>query len=123
MIHHHSSGKRRLWKRIFSMCIALILICGMTVPASSVSASNDADDAAGSAPVAVYEFFVAGSQYDSQTIEDGGTLTEPEAPTMEGKVFDGWYTSEEGGEKFTDFGPKTVTENVTVGLYAGWQTD
>lgn len=122
MIHHHSSGKRRLWKRIFSMCIALILICGMTVPASSVSASNDADDAAGSAPVAVYEFFVAGSQYDSQTIEDGGTLTEPEAPTMEGKVFDGWYTSEEGGEKFTDFGPKTVTENVTVGLYAGWQT-
>ena len=41
MIHHHSSGKRRLWKRIFSMCIALILICGMTVPASSVSASQE----------------------------------------------------------------------------------
>ena len=163
MIHHHSSGKRGLWKRIFSMCIALVLICGVTVPASSVSASeatdgtvqvqeeqtlkndntqpSDVPKAGGeeeteeqtpgtggteegtdsSVPEATYNFLVEGEVYAAQTVKDGETLSEPAAPEAEGKTFDGWYTAEIGGEKFTAFGVQTVTETKTVDLYAGWQ--
>ena len=163
MIHHHSSGKRGLWKRIFSMCIALVLICGVTVPASSVSASeatdgtvqvqeeqtlkndstqpSDVPKAGGeeeteeqtpgtggteegtdsSVPEATYNFLVEGEVYATQTVKNGGTLSEPAAPEVEGKTFDGWYTAETGGEKFTAFGVQTVTETKTVDLYAGWQ--
>lgn len=163
MIHHHSSGKRGLWKRIFSMCIALVLICGVTVPASSVSASeatdgtvqvqeeqtlkndntqpSDVPKAGGeeeteeqtpgtggteegtdsSVPEATYNFLVEGEVYAAQTVKDGETLSEPAAPEAEGKTFDGWYTAETGGEKFTAFGVQTVTETKTVDLYAGWQ--
>lgn len=195
MIHHHSSGKRRLWKRIFSMCIALILICGMTVPASSVSASsitdgvseevettdgktalnetasgetetvsgttemeasesktddsatqpdettpegtdgsetdnsetNDSEtnDSGETAPTATvtYTFYVDGEVYNTQTLKDGETLTAPADPEADGKIFDGWYTAETDGEKFTAFGVQTVTETKTVDLYAGWLTD
>ena len=195
MIHHHSSGKRRLWKRIFSMCIALILICGMTVPASSVSASsitdsvseeavtpagktalnetasgetetvsgttemeasesetddsatqpdettpegtdgsetdnsktNDSEtnDSGETAPTATvtYTFYVDGEVYNTQTLKDGETLTAPADPETDGKTFDGWYTAETDGEKFTVFGVQTVTETKTVDLYAGWLTD
>ena len=195
MIHHHSSGKRRLWKRIFSMCIALILICGMTVPASSVSASsitdgvseevettdgktalnetasgetetvsgttemeasesktddsatqpdettpegtdgsetdnsetNDSEtnDSGETAPTATvtYTFYVDGEVYNTQTLKDGETLTAPADPEADGKTFDGWYTAETDGEKFTAFGVQTVTETKTVDLYAGWLTD
>ena len=195
MIHHHSSGKRRLWKRIFSMCIALILICGMTVPASSVSASsitdgvseevettdgktalnetasgetetvsgttemeasesktddsatqpdettpegtdgsetdnsetNDSEtnDSGETAPTATvtYTFYVDGEVYNTQTLKDGETLTAPADPEADGKTFDGWYTAETDGEKFTVFGVQTVTETKTVDLYAGWLTD
>ena len=195
MIHHHSSGKRRLWKRIFSMCIALILICGMTVPASSVSASsitdgvseevettdgktalnetasgetetvsdttemeasesktddsatqpdettpegtdgsetdnsetNDSEtnDSGETAPTATvtYTFYVDGEVYNTQTLKDGETLTAPADPEADGKTFDGWYTAETDGEKFSAFGVQTVTETKTVDLYAGWLTD
>ena len=195
MIHHHSSGKRRLWKRIFSMCIALILICGMTVPASSVSASsitdgvseeavtpdgktalnetasgetetvsgttemeasesktddsatqpdkttpegtdgsetdnsetNDSEtnDSGETVPTATvtYTFYVDGEVYNTQTLKDGETLTAPADPEADGKTFDGWYTAETDGEKFTAFGVQTVTETKTVDLYAGWLTD
>lgn len=195
MIHHHSSGKRRLWKRIFSMCIALILICGMTVPASSVSASsitdgvseevettdgktalnetasgetetvsgttemeasesktddsatqpdettpegtdgsetdnsetNDSEtnDSGETAPTATvtYTFYVDGEVYNTQTLKDGETLTASADPEADGKIFDGWYTAETDGEKFTAFGVQTVTETKTVDLYAGWLTD
>lgn len=190
MIHHHSSGKRRLWKRIFSMCIALILICGMTVPASSVSASSITDgvseeavtpdgktalnetasgetetvsgttemeasesktddsatqpdettpegtdgsetdnsetnDSGETVPTATvtYTFYVDGEAYNTQTLKDGETLTAPADPEADGKTFDGWYTAETDGEKFTAFGVQTVTETKTVDLYAGWLTD
>ena len=121
MIHHHSSGKRGLWKRIFSMCIALVLICGVTVPAS-VSASGSADGADGvPAPETTYNFYLDGKEYTSQTVKDGETLSEPETPTAEGKTFDAWYTEMEGGEKFTDFSVQTVTETKAVFLYGRWQ--
>ena len=121
MIHHHSSGKRGLWKRIFSMCIALVLICGVTVPAS-VSASGSADGADGvPAPETTYNFYLDGKEYASQTVKDGETLSDPETPTAEGKTFDAWYTEMEGGEKFTDFSVQTVTETKAVFLYGRWQ--
>ena len=123
MIHHHSSGKRGLWKRIFSMCIALVLICGVTVPAS-VSASGSADGADGvPAPETTYNFYLDGKEYASQTVKDGETLSEPETPTAEGKTFDAWYTEMEGGEKFTDFSVQTVTETKAVFLYGRWQEE
>lgn len=60
MIHHHSSGKHRLLKRIFSMCIALIMICGIAVPSFAVSANDDVGSTAAGAsePAVTYNFYV-----------------------------------------------------------------
>lgn len=69
-------------------------------------------------PVATYVFHV-GDTTTSQSVKDGETLVEPEAPdAADGKVFIGWYTAAEGGTQFTSFGEQTVTETITVDLYA-----
>lgn len=72
---------------------------------------------------ATYTFYVNGEVYNIQTLKDGETLTAPADPEADGKTFDGWYTAETDGEKFTAFGVQTVTETKTVDLYAGWLTD
>ena len=44
MNHHYSSGKCRLLKRIFSICIALLMVCSVSVPVFAASVGNDTDD-------------------------------------------------------------------------------
>lgn len=53
---------------------------------------------------------------ETQTVEDGQTVTKPEYPAKDGYRFIGWYTNEARTDEY-DFGSK-VTENVT--LYAKW---
>ena len=60
-----------------------------------------------------------GSAVDSQTVANGGTVTEPTTnPTRDGWNFAGWYTKDEDNEyKPFDFNT-TITEDIT--LYARW---
>ena len=53
-----------------------------------------------------------------QEVQDGDTAIEPEAPAQEGKVFLGWYTAYEGGEKFNFSTPITGDVN----LYARFES-
>lgn len=70
-------------------------------------------------PVATYIFCNGAAEYHRQAVKDGETLLEPEAPEAQaGKVFSGWYTQQEGGERFANFGAQTVTESKIVKLYA-----
>lgn len=57
-----------------------------------------------------------GSQIGAGTVEEGGKLTAPTAPTASGYVFIGWYT-DAGGTNAYDFTSK-VDSNLT--LYAKW---
>jgi uncharacterized repeat protein (TIGR02543 family) len=58
-----------------------------------------------------------GSAVASQTVEHGGKVTEPTAPTKEGYTFGGWY-KESGCTNAWNFATDTVTANVT--LFAKW---
>lgn len=39
MIHNHSSGKHRLWRKILAVCIAFAMICSVSISAFAVEAS------------------------------------------------------------------------------------
>lgn len=119
----HSSGKRRRYKRYLSMFIAFVMVCSVFIPAFAKSAGNgtDGDEAAKTPAAITYEFYSDGELYDSQTVKDGETLKEPSEPDKDGSIFEGWYTSKDGGSKFTDFSKQSVTESKTVKLYARWQ--
>lgn len=73
-------------------------------------------------PAVTYNFYVDGNLYGSQTIQNGGSLTKPEVPAAEGKVFGGWYTTPEGdGQKFDSFGTPLSGGTETVMLYGRWE--
>lgn len=94
MFYRHSSGKRRLLlKRIMSICIALIMICGISVQGfASNTGAADGDAAGQPAPAVTYNFYVEGELYNTQTLKNGETLTEPAAPAKSGFNFEGWFT-------------------------------
>ena len=85
---------------------------------------NPASINPGDTKVATYNFYNGPVLVQSESVQNGGSLKEPEVPaTVEGQTFDGWYTAAEGGEKFTSFGtPLTVTETTTINLYARFRT-
>ncbi|MFC4305212.1 InlB B-repeat-containing protein [Cohnella boryungensis] len=58
-----------------------------------------------------------GSAVAGQTVSEGYKATAPEAPTLEGYVFSGWY-SDSGLTNAYDFTTTVVTANIT--LYAKW---
>ena len=58
-----------------------------------------------------------GSAVEAQTVAEGECASEPEAPTMEGYTFAGWYTDAELTEAYDFTTP--VTADVT--LYAAWE--
>lgn len=57
-----------------------------------------------------------GSDVPSQTIDDGGFVTEPDEPTKEGYLFEGWYTDWFFEERF-DFGTPIYND---LNLIANW---
>lgn len=70
-----------------------------------------------------YEFYNGEAKVDEQIIKTGDTLLEPEIETQKGKRLKGWYTAQENGDLFTDFGNYTseITENTTIALYAKFE--
>ena len=65
---------------------------------------------------------IAGIQ--EQILSANETLTEPKSPTKDHAVFEGWYTAQNGGEKFNKFGQKEpeLKASVTTTLYARFTT-
>lgn len=61
---------------------------------------------------------------EAQPVANGGTVTEPTAPTREGYIFDGWYTEKENPTNKWNFAStdsitaNTVSSDIT--LYAKW---
>lgn len=41
MIHNHSSGKHRLWRKVLAVCIAFAMICSVSISAFAVEASSE----------------------------------------------------------------------------------
>ena len=70
-----------------------------------------------------YVFYNGETKVDEQIIKTGDTLLEPEIGTYPGKRLKGWYTAQENGDLFTDFGNYTseITENTTISLYARFE--
>ena len=70
-----------------------------------------------------YVFYNGETKVDEQIIKTGDTLLEPEIGTQPGKRLKGWYTAQENGDLFTDFGNYTseITENTTISLYARFE--
>ena len=68
-------------------------------------------------------FYNGETKVDEQIIKTGDTLLEPEIGTQPGKRLKGWYTAQENGDLFTDFGNYTseITENTTISLYARFE--
>lgn len=60
-----------------------------------------------------------GSEIADQVVREGNLVLEPDAPTMEGSVFDGWFSDEELKQKY-DFNTP-VQGNIT--LYAKWTAE
>ena len=58
-----------------------------------------------------------GSDIPAKTVSYGETVSEPAAPTKDGYVFKGWYTSSNFSSPYT-FG-NTISDDIT--LYAKWQ--
>jgi uncharacterized repeat protein (TIGR02543 family) len=59
----------------------------------------------------------SGSVVSSETVDYGEAFTEPDAPTLEGNVFAGWFTDNTTFLEEYDFATP-VTENIT--LFAKW---
>ena len=60
-----------------------------------------------------------GSLVDSQVVVEGEQATEPEAPTREGYVFDGWYSD----EKLLISWKFSTAVSADITLYAKWKED
>lgn len=64
-----------------------------------------------------FEMNGVGTAPAAQTVTEGGTVSEPTAPTAEGYTFDGWYKDAALTTPW-DFETDTVTTNTTI--YAKW---
>ena len=97
---------------------------GQTVAVEADSFSIYVVGAVGVPETTTYQFYVDGEVVAKQIVKAGDTLLEPEAPVAgdEGSIFAGWYTQQEGGEKFTGFGVVAAVTQGTVNLYARFDT-
>lgn len=84
MIHNHSSGKHRLWRKILAVCIAFAMICSVSISAFAVEASSETANEnietvqSGSAEEA--EELTAAEAENDQSV-DGSQLEEPVVTT------------------------------------------
>lgn len=74
----------------------------------------------GDIALATYNFYLReGDQepFNTQIVKDQDTLYNPEAPSVEGKYFQGWY-AEGSDEAFDGYGVVSVDSDATIDLYA-----
>ena len=103
-------------KRLLALLLAVVMVAGM-IPA--IAAANPTPARVirpDTTSRATYTFYVGGTEVDEQIVKDGECLTEPAAPTGEGK-FLGWYV--EGATTPLNFTEAvTVSETGTVKVFA-----
>lgn len=101
-------------KQIFSL-LCTLAICAMV----AVGCSDDNEETAQKTFTVTFDS-QGGSTVKAQTVKEGEKVVEPTAPTKEGVVFGGWYTST-GFTQAWDFSKNVVTEDIT--LYARWASE
>ena len=102
-------------KRILALLLAVVMIAGM-IPTIAAVNPMPAMVIRPDTSRATYTFYAGGTEVDKQIVKDGEYLTEPAAPTGEGK-FLGWYV--EDAEEPLDFAePVSVTANADVNVVA-----
>ena len=103
-------------KRILALLLAVVMIAGMIPTIAAVNPMPARVIRPDTTHRATYTFYVGGTEVDEQIVKNGEYLTEPAAPTGEGK-FLGWYV--EDAEKPLDFTQAvTVSETGTVKVFA-----
>lgn len=84
MIHNHSSGKHRLWRKVLSVCIAFAMICSVFISAFAVEASsetaNENTETVQSGSAEEAEELIAAEAENDQSV-DGSQLEEPVVTT------------------------------------------
>ena len=84
MIHNHSSGKHRLWRKILAVCIAFAMICSVSISAFAVEASsetaNENTETVQSGSAEEAEELTAAEAENDQSV-DGSQLEEPVVTT------------------------------------------
>lgn len=84
MIHNHSSGKYRLWRKVLSVCIAFAMICSVSISAFAVEASsetaNENTETVQSGSAEEAEELTAAEAENDQSV-DGSQLEEPVVTT------------------------------------------
>lgn len=84
MIHNHSSGKHRLWRKILAVCIAFAMICSVSISAFAVEASsetaNENTETVQSRSAEEAEELTAAEAENDQSV-DGSQLEEPVVTT------------------------------------------
>lgn len=118
-------------KRIMAILIATLILLG-ALPASALETESSNVVVPGidlfsivdpdQNPVTTYVFYNGNEVVSTQSVKDGETLYEPQAQEKDGMVFEGWYTEQQGGERFDHFGEVTVDQDETVNLYARYAT-
>lgn len=127
MIHNHSSGKHRLWRKVLSVCIAFAMICSVSISAFAVEASSEtanenietvqsgsAEDAEElTATEAENDQSVDGSQLEEPVVTTGDENTEEPTDVIEAPSDDPEQPEEpsvEPGEDNEQPADPTVTE-------------
>ena len=118
-------------KRIMAILIATLILLG-ALPASALETESSNVVVPGidlfsivdpdQNPVTTYVFYNGNEVVSTQSVKNGETLYEPQAQEKDGMVFEGWYTEQQGGERFDRFGDVTVDQDETVNLYARYAT-
>lgn len=82
MIHNHSSGKHRLWRKVLSVCIAFAMICSVFISAFAVEASsetaNENIETVQSRPAEDAEELTATEAENDQSVDEA----QPEEPAV-----------------------------------------
>ena len=103
-------------KRILALLLAVVMIAGMIPTIAAVNPVPARVIRPDTTLRATYTFYAGGTEVDKQIVKNGEKLTEPAAPTGEGK-FLGWYVENETTPvDFND--PVSVTANADVNVVA-----
>ncbi len=91
---------------------------GLLVGVSALALAGLSTALTSCAKTATYtvKFYDGTTEYDSKTVPSGYNVEVPEAPTSDGKIFNGWYSDESLTTPF-DFG--SIVEKDTQ-VYAAW---
>lgn len=104
-------------KRFYIAVLAVLIVLSMALVACDVFGGSDTDTTASPTVYSVSFDPCGGSNVVLQTVEEGRLVTEPETPTRDTYVFDGWYKDSSFVTKW-NFATDKVYSNMT--LYAKW---